>query len=143
MGIEVPLQCDGLPLTPFLNGTEPQSWRVAAHWEWDWRYTHIPFGPHIWPWDRRLEDKTMMIHRDDTIGYVQFGSGEAIAFDLSLDPTWRTPVTEPARLLRAAQALLSWRACHADRTMTGMLIEAGGIGRWPPMPENWGSTNAQ
>jgi len=143
MGIEVPLQCDGLPLTPFLNGSEPPHWRVAAHWEWDWRYTHIPFGPHAWPWDRRLEDKTMMVHRDDTIGYVQFGSGEAIAFDLSVDPTWRTPVTEPARLLRAAQALLSWRACHADRTMTGMLIEAGGIGRWPPMPENWGNTDAQ
>jgi len=142
MDLPVPLQCDGLPLTPFLNGGEPPHWRAAAHWEWDWRYTHIPAGPHTWPWDRRLEDKTMTVHRDEAIGYVQFGSGEAVAFDLAVDPTWRTPVTDPARLLAAAQAMLGWRACHAERTMTGMLVEGGGIGRWPPMPEDWGVNNA-
>ena len=35
--------------------------------------------------------------------------------------------------------MLAWRARHADRTLTGMLIEAGGVGRWPPMPEGWGA----
>jgi arylsulfatase A-like enzyme len=138
MDLPVPLQCDGLPLTPFLQGDEPPHWRTAAHWEWDWRYTHIPAGPHAWPWDRRLEDKTLTVHRDETIGYVQFGNGDAVAFDLVADRTWRTIVTDPERLLAAAQAMLGWRACHAERTMTGMLIEGGGIGRWPPMPANWG-----
>ncbi|MEI6485208.1 MAG: sulfatase-like hydrolase/transferase [Sphingomonadales bacterium] len=142
MGIPVPLQCDGLPLTPFLDGGDPPFWRQAAHWEWDWRYTHIPAGPHAWPWDRRLEDKTLLVHRDETIGYVQFGNGSAVAFDLAADPSWRTRLTDPVRLLAAAQALLGWRACHADRTLTGLLIEAGGIGRWPPMPANWGVTDA-
>ncbi|MCB1269716.1 MAG: sulfatase-like hydrolase/transferase, partial [Microthrixaceae bacterium] len=50
MGLPVPLQCDGLPLTPFLRGEEPPWWRTAAHWEWDWRFALIPHGPHDWPW---------------------------------------------------------------------------------------------
>ncbi len=142
MGIDVPLQCDGLPLTPFLEGRAPPHWRKAAHWEWDWRNTHIPAGPHPWPWDRRLEHRTMTIHRDDSIGYVQFGNGDAVAFDLAADANWQTQTTDSERLLAAAQAMLGWRACHADRMMTGMLIEAGGIGRWPPMPANWGANDA-
>ena len=35
-------------------------------------------------------------------------------------------------MLKLAQAMLTWRARHLDRTMTGMLAEDGGIGRWPP-----------
>jgi hypothetical protein len=30
--------------------------------------------------------------------------------------------------------MLLWRACHLDRTMTDMLLEHGGIGRWPVLP---------
>ena len=41
MGIPVPAQCDGLPLTPLLRG-EPPEWRTAAHYEWDWRDAYIP-----------------------------------------------------------------------------------------------------
>ena len=31
MGVDVPAQCDGYPLTPFLDGDEPDGWRDAAH----------------------------------------------------------------------------------------------------------------
>jgi hypothetical protein len=61
-----------------------------------------------------------------------------VAFDLAADPSWRTEITDPARILALAQAMLVWRAQHADRTLTGMLLEDGGVGRWPPMPEAWG-----
>jgi arylsulfatase A-like enzyme len=138
MGLPIPLQCDGLPLTPFLAGREPPYWRDAAHWEWDWRSSFIPNGPHPWPWDRRLETRSLAVRRDETVGYVQFADGEALCFDLAADPTWRTPITDPAVLLGQAQAMLAWRMEHADRTLTGMLTEDGGIGRWPPMPEGWG-----
>jgi hypothetical protein len=37
--------------------------------------------------------------------------------------------------------MLTWRAQHADRAMTGMLLEHGGIGRWPHMPTGWGKRN--
>ena len=46
-------------------------------------------------------------------------------------------MTDPAVVLGAAQALLTWRAEVADRMMTGLLVEDGGIGRWPPLPEDW------
>ena len=143
MGLPVPLQCDGLPLTPFLAAEDPPHWREAAHWEWDWRNSFIPDGPHVWPWDRRLETKCLAVRRSEKVGYVQFGNGDGLAFDLAADPTWRTPVVDSAVILAQAQAMLAWRMAHADRTMTGMLIENGGIGRWPPMPDNWGESHAE
>jgi len=138
MGIEVPAQCDGAPLTAFLRGEAPPWWRDAAHWEFDWRAGLIPEGPHPWPWDRRLERRNLAVRRSDAAAYVHFGDGSWLCFDLAADPTWRTPVTDPAAVLKEAQALLTWRARHADRTLTGMLVERGGIGRWPEMPAHWG-----
>jgi hypothetical protein len=61
---------------------------------------------------------------------VQFGDGSWRCFDLT-DPTWNTQITDPTRILALAQEMLLWRQRHADRTMTGMLLEDGGIGRWP------------
>ena len=46
--------------------------------------------------------------------------------------------TDPEEELALARAMLAWRMEHADRTLTGMLVEDGGLGRWPPMPPNWG-----
>ena len=127
----VPLQCDGLPLTPFLEGDEPAWWRDAASWEFDWRFALIPFGEYPWPWDRRLEQQHLAVRRTDDTAYVQFGDGSWLCFDIGADPTWRTPVTDPARILRLTQDMLVWRSRHADRTHTGLLVEDGGKGRWP------------
>ena len=53
IGVPVPAQCDGYPLTPFLTGERPPWWRAAAHWEFDWRgyliraVAHrVAVGPH-------------------------------------------------------------------------------------------------
>lgn len=137
MGLDVPAQCDGLPLTAFLRGEAPPWWREAAHWEWDWRAALIPEGPHPWPWDRRLERMTLSVRRDEAGAYVHFGDGTWRSFDLVADPTWRTAIADPALVLAQAQAMLSWRARHLDRNLTGMLAGPGGIGRWPPMPDGW------
>ena len=132
MGIDVPLQCDGLPLTPFLEGAEPPWWRTAAHWEYDWRFALIQLGAEFaWPWTRSLEKQNLCVHRTDDIAYVQFGDGRHLCFDLAADPTWRTPCTDQSRVLRAAQELLTWRMQMADRQHTGFLVENGGTGRWP------------
>lgn len=132
IGVEVPLQCDGVPLTPFLRGEVPPWWRGAAHWEYDWRFVHIPNGPHRWPWDRRLERQHLATLRTSDAAYVQFGDGSWRGFDLAADPTWRTELTDPADVLPLAQEMLTWRSHHLDRTLTGMLLEDGGIGRLPP-----------
>lgn len=132
LGIPVLGQCDGLPLTPFLLGETPEWWRDAAYWEFDWRTELLPHGDVRWPWDRRLEEQQLAVRRSAHRAYVQFGDGSWRCFDLAADPTWRTEVSDPAVVLAEAQAMLVWRARHAERTMTGMLLRDGGIGRWPP-----------
>ena len=132
IGIDVPVQCDGLPLTPFIEGTEPQWWRDAAHWEYDWRFALIQMGADVpWPWKRSLEKQTLCVHRTDDIAYVQFGDGRSLCLDIAADPTWRTVCTDQSRVLRAAQELLTWRMQMTDRGHAGFLVENGGIGRWP------------
>lgn len=137
LGEPVPLQCDGLPLTHFLRGEAPPSWRDAAHWEYDWRSANIPRGPHPWPWDRRLERQNLAVRRTQDAAYVHFADGSSLCYDLARDPTWHTLVEDPSVILPHAQALLSWRAQHMERTLTGMLVEDGGIGRWPTLPDGW------
>ncbi|MGE0139333.1 MAG: sulfatase-like hydrolase/transferase [Ilumatobacteraceae bacterium] len=134
IGIPVPAQCDGMPLTPFLRGEPPPWWRTAAHWEFDWRDRYIDKGPHEWPWDRRLERQHVATIRDADGAYAQFGDGSWLSFDLAADPTWRTPIADPARVLGYAQQMLTWRSQHADRTMTDMLVADGGVGRFPDRP---------
>ncbi|MCU1397068.1 MAG: phosphonate monoester hydrolase, partial [Acidimicrobiales bacterium] len=132
IGIDVPGQCDGLPLTPFLRGQAPPWWRDAAHWEFDWRFLTIGRHPHPWPWDRALEQRNLSVRRDADVQYVQFGDGSWLCFDLAADPTARTTIDDPAIVLDQAQKMLVWRANHLDRTLTDMLVESGGIGRLPP-----------
>lgn len=131
LGLDVPAQCDGLPFTGFLRGEAPPWWRTAAHWEYDWRWEYIPFGPHEWPWDRRLERKHLTVLRSAQAAYVQFGSGEWRCFDLERDPTWQTGCADTDVILRHAQDMLTWRSQHADRTFSDMLVFEGGIGRVP------------
>lgn len=131
LGQPVPLQCDGVPLTPFLRGESPTEWRDAAHYEWDWRDVFIGATPHEWPWDRRLERQNLAVVRNRTHAYVQFGDGSWLCFDVAADPTWRTHETDPAVVLPLAQQMLVWRQVHLDRQMTGMLLRDGGIGRRP------------
>ena len=142
MGIPVPAQCDGAPLTPFLRSEDPPWWREAAHWEFDWRFGLIGDGPDPWPWDRRQERRNLAVVRDEASAYVHFGDGSYLCFDLARDPSWRTQIDDPAVVLGRAQAMLTWRARHADRVLTGMLVENGGVGRWPPMPADWAQRTA-
>jgi arylsulfatase A-like enzyme len=131
LNIAVPAQCDGLPLTPFLEGGLPPWWRSAATWEFDWRYLRLPAGAFGWPWERYLERENLAVQRFDDAAYVQFGDGSWRCYDLGIDPSWRTEVEDTSRVLGYAQSMLTWRAEHANRDVTSFLLEDGGIGRWP------------
>lgn len=131
MGIPVPAQCDGLPLTAWVQGAVPPWWRDAAHWEYDWRWEYLTRGPYEWPWDRRLSHKCLAVRRDEHAAYVQFGDGNWRCFDLEADPGWGAETDDPGVVLPRAQAMLSWRSEHADRTLSDMLLFDGGVGRLP------------
>ena len=91
----------------------------------------LPEGAFGWPWDRRLERDNLTVRRFEDGAYVQFGDGSWRCYDLAVDPTWRTEVEDPARILAYAQSMLAWRAEHTDRNLTGFLLENGGVGRLP------------
>jgi len=135
LGARAPAQCDGRPLTPWLSGNEPSEWRQMATWEYDWRQLYInesPDGAAVnWPTDRRLERQNLCVQRDSDSAYVQFGNGDWLAFDLAEDPTWRTPIRDANRVLPLAQRMLTWRSQHTERRLSGLKLEAGGVGRWP------------
>ena len=130
LGLEIPLQCDGMPLQSFLEGGSPETWREAAHYEWDWR--SMLMGPTIgWPSDRRLEQNNLAVLRDQHGAYVHLGDGSWLLFDLAADPTWRTTTDDPVRALSYAQAMLTWRQEHMDRYLADMLLTPERLGRWP------------
>ncbi|MCU1485518.1 MAG: phosphonate monoester hydrolase [Actinomycetia bacterium] len=134
LDMPVPAQCDGLPLTPFLDCEAPPWWRTAAHWEFDWRLLRpdrVAAGAGAWPWDRRLDRQSLAVLRTDAAAFVQFADGDSLGFDLAADPTWRTPLVDPVALYDLAREMLAWRAEHADRTHTGFVLVDGGVGRWP------------
>ncbi len=131
IGVPVPVQCDGVPLTTFLRGERPRRWRTEAHYEWDWRDIFIPTIGDQPAWDRGLERHNLAAVRTDTHAYVQFGNGDWLCYDLATDPTWLTLETDPAVVLPLAQRMLVWRQLHLDRQLTGMLLRSGGIGRRP------------
>ena len=131
VGERVPAQCDGLPLTPFIQGVEPPIWRDAAHWEYDWRSSLIPVYPHDSPWKRHLDTMSLAVRRSESYAYVQFADGDWLCFDIATDPTWRTETKDPDIVMRQAQAMLQWRMKNTNRTLSGFLAQDGGTGRWP------------
>ena len=138
MGIDVPAQVDGLPLTPFLAGDEPPWWRDAAHWEYDWRGMLIGDEAAPWPWDRRLERQHLAVLRNDTHAYVQFGNGDWFCFDLADRPDLahddRGPCgCPPADAGHAHLAQPAHRAHphrHARRAGRHRTLAAAGARRW-------------
>jgi arylsulfatase A-like enzyme len=136
MGVEVPLQCDGRPLQPFLHGTDPGTptpWRTEAHWEWDFRdpATHLPedlLG-------LTMEQCAMTVVRDERYKYVHFAAPPSVIppllFDLVADPGQTVNLAaDPASAgIRAeyAERMLRWRVTHLDRTLTGHFCGPGGL----------------
>jgi hypothetical protein len=143
MGVDNPAQCDGVSLDCWLDGTTTppaieatSTWRPAVSWEFDWRALLLMGGHTPTPGDRSMESMNLAVRLSHDTAYVQFGDGSWLCLDVAADATWRTEVADPARILGAAQDMLTWRSRNLDRTMTGTLLEGSLLGRRPP-PADW------
>lgn len=131
LGLELPAQCDGRSLLPFMaEGSAPDGWREAAHWEYDFRDIEHP---------ERLQNAlglvpsecTLNVLRSETGKYVHFAGLPPIFFDLTDDPDeTRNRANDPAcaqAVLEHAQALLSWRMRHDEHLLTHLRVTSGGV----------------
>lgn len=135
LDLEVPLQCDGVSLRPFLREAGPCQWRDAAHWEHDFR----DLRARTFETALGLASDTcaLMARFDGRAAYVHFAGLPALYFATETDPGWRHDLArEPAAaplVLAQAQAMLSWRMRMNERRLTGcVLTEAGVLGRYDP-----------
>lgn len=126
VGAPVPAQCDGVALQPFLRGDEPEGWRDAAHWEWDFRdpATSALLGV-------ALHESNLAVLRDGHGKYVHFAGLPAAFYDLDEDPhELRNRADDPEyrdRVLDYAQRLLSWRLSTDDQTLARLIATPDGI----------------
>ncbi|HTR63630.1 MAG TPA: alkaline phosphatase family protein [Candidatus Binataceae bacterium] len=133
IGAEVPLQCDGTSLRPFIESTRrPGQWRSEAHWEFDFR------KPDDDTVERTLgltmHQCTMNIIRSERYKYVHFTKLPPLFFDLEKDPGEFVNLAGDSAylplVLEYAQKLLSWRMNHDEQTLTHIVLsEQGPISR--------------
>jgi len=130
LGAEIPLQCDGRSLAPFLgeDGTAPSDWRTEGHWEWDFRSPNGHLAEDLL--GLTMEQCSLNVIRDTCWKYVHFAGMAPLLFDLAEDPDQFVDLAGDAAyapiVAEYAQKLLSWRMRHAERTLTGTVLTSSG-----------------
>ncbi len=132
-GADIPIQCDGRSLVPFLIGETPEKFRTEVHWEYDFRYSgYLPpgKGPGI-----DFDECSLNVIRDEHYKYVYFAAMPDLLFDLKKDPEeLHNLAKDPAYtaiVLKYAQKMLSWRMANDERTLTYMLVGPKGVVKRP------------
>ncbi|WP_271274507.1 alkaline phosphatase family protein [Aliamphritea hakodatensis] len=121
LGADIPLQCDGYSLQPFLAGQTNISWRSAAHWEHDFRDI-VSGGPES-QLGLNLDECSLAVIRDEEFKYVHFNQLPPLLFDMQADPGELNNLADNPDYaqvaLKYAQKMLSWRMSSNERTLTG------------------------
>src|SRR5262249_3544862 len=117
LGLDVPAQCDGRSLLPFLEGKSPADWRQEAPWGDDFR-DPVRGRPES---ALGLADEQcgLAVLRGERYKYVHFTGLPPLLFDLETDPgelvnRAEDPTFREIRL-GYAEKMLSWRMNHAER----------------------------
>ncbi len=125
--VDVPLQCDGRSLRPFLEGGTPSKWRDAAHWELDFRNINDEsvegrFGLSI-------DECCLSVVRTAAEKYVHFAGLPPLYYDLADDQAELSNLSgNPARAVGErdmARRMLDWRIAFNRREMTGIRVQKG------------------
>jgi arylsulfatase A-like enzyme len=127
-GAPPPAHLDGRSLVPFLDGRSPPLWRDTAHWEYDFR--EVETGAAQAFFGLELDACSLAVIRGERYKYVHFAGLRPLLFDLRDDPDELVDRADDPDYLavraKYAERLLSWRARHLDRTLTGILLTAKG-----------------
>ena len=132
LGADVPKQCDGFSLMPFVEGNAPRDWRQECHYELDFRYS--PYVPDFDPetaLDLSPDECYFSVIRDRRYKYVHFVSLPPLLFDLQEDPDeMRNLAGDPAHqaaMLDLLRRMLSWKMRFADRTLANLHLAPAGV----------------
>jgi len=131
---EIPEECDGRSLLPFLQGNIPENWRKEVHWEYDFREIGS-FQPMIEEQFGLSPDQcSLTVLRDDHYKFVHMTALNPLLFDLQKDPEEFVNLADDPGyqdiMLEYAQKMLSWQMLHRDRTLANMNMETGTLVHW-------------
>lgn len=129
LGRKVPRTADGRSLLPLVGGQMPADWRRRVFFEHDFRDVA---GQEP---ERQLnltsDQCNYAVMRGERWKYVHFAALPPLLFDMQADPDEQENLaTRPEMapvVAECAQAMLSWRLEHADRTLTNMELAPGGV----------------
>jgi len=125
LDLDIPLQCDGHSLKPFLCGKNPDEWRQEVHWELD--FSDVVNRKSEKELNLNFHSCSFAVIRDKHYKYVHFTALPALLFDIENDPyelnNLSTDPTYTETIAEYAKKMLSWRMGHADRTLTGILLD--------------------
>ena len=129
LGMDVPVQCDGVSLLPWLKGATPSTWRDSVHWEYDFRdpvcqMAEQALGLHS-------DQCTLNVIRDEQYKYIHFSQLPPVLFDLKRDPhEFENRADDPDYqniTLHYVQKLLSLRMVHSERVLSNTLLTSEGV----------------
>lgn len=131
LGLPTPRACDGRSLIPLLAGAVPSGWRHHAAWELDFRDAPGTTAGVEAALGLAPDECVLNVLRGERFAYVHFAALPPLFFDRLTDPHQLVdraadPACAPA-VLRAAQALLSWRMRHDERTLTHLTLTPDGV----------------
>ncbi len=84
LGVAIPAQCDGEPLTLFCQGETPTNWRKEAHWGFDFR--NFNDGDGNIALGLKPDQCAVNVIRGKRYKYVHFKELPPLFFDLEQDP---------------------------------------------------------
>jgi arylsulfatase A-like enzyme len=129
LGGEVPRASDGHDLLPLIRRGPPAGWRHHAFTEYDFR--DVFYSTPETTLGLGMDDASLCAIQDGRYKYVHFAALPPLLFDLEADPHMFENLAgrlEHAALERdLAQAMLTHRMRHAERTLTHFRATPGGL----------------